>query len=48
MKKHSDMISFIVIGVVFVLLIGMNWGNYANIAQTVIWKLQGNTDVKAK
>ena len=30
------------------LLIGINWNNYAYVAQNVVWKFQGNADVEAK
>ena len=48
MKKQLNSIPLIIIGLVFVLLIGINWNNYAYVAQNVVWKFQGNADVEAK
>lgn len=48
MKKSSNLIPFIAIGLVFSMLIGMNWKGYVSVIQIVASKLQGNTDIKTK
>lgn len=48
MKKSSNLIPFIALGLVFALLIGMNWKNYVSVAQTVASRLQGNTDINIR
>ncbi len=47
-KSISNIVSFIAIGLTFILLIGANGRNYISIAQTVIDKIQGNPDIQAK
>lgn len=48
MKKSSNLVPFIVIGLVFALIVGMNWRNYISAAQIAESKLQGNADIKVK
>lgn len=47
-KRFSSIVTVIAIGLAFLSLVYVNKNNYISIAQTVVSKLQGNSDIQAK
>lgn len=48
MKRRSNYSFFVLIGLVFLVLIGMNWKNYISVLQTAATRWQGNFDIHTK